>query len=106
MTGFFATDAISGGPNGVFYANTDIGGNQLANQLYAITVSAFWALIVTSLILVVLDYTIGLRVSADEEEAGLDSSLHGESIIPLEGVKYEKKVVEMEVVPKHELAGV
>lgn len=80
LTGFFATSKITGGPNGVFYANTDIGGNQLANQLYAITISVFWALIVTSLILFTLEYTIGLRVSEEEEEAGLDASLHGETI--------------------------
>lgn len=84
-TGFFATDTITANSssNGVFYGNTDVGGNQLANQLYALTVSIFWSLTGTLAILYALEYTIGLRVSAEEEEAGLDSSLHGESIIPV-----------------------
>ena len=37
----------------------------------------FWSLIV----LKVLDFTIGLRVSREEEKAGLDASIHGETIV-------------------------
>jgi len=39
-------------------------------------------LFMTTIILIVVDKTMGLRVSESEEELGLDSSLHGESVIP------------------------
>lgn len=80
LTGFFATAAVSGRPNGVFYTDTHYGGRQLGIQLYAITFSVFWALILTFGILLVVDFTIGARVTEKEEEIGLDKSIHGESI--------------------------
>ena len=53
-------------------------GEQIVRQLVTIGASWAWAFIMTALILVVLKYTIGLRVSEQEEEQGLDASLHGE----------------------------
>ena len=36
-----------------------------------------WAFVVTALIMLALLYTIGVRVSQDEEAVGLDVSQHG-----------------------------
>ena len=61
---------------GVFYGSTLNGGTQLALQLYAVVISVFWSGICTSIIMVLLDYTIGVRVSLEVEEIGLDFSHH------------------------------
>ena len=42
-----------------------------------------WAFVVTALIMLALRYTIGLRVSQEEEAIGLDLSQHGESAYEL-----------------------
>jgi Amt family ammonium transporter len=39
-----------------------------------------WSLVGSFVILAVLKYTIGIRVSAEVEEEGLDINLHGEVI--------------------------
>ncbi len=50
----------------------------LINQLVATVVTWGLAIVVTYVLLKVLDATIGLRVSQDEEIQGLDLSQHGE----------------------------
>jgi len=85
-TGFFATPSICG-LYGVYYGDLTVGGNQLAAQLYGISISIGWASFATYIILKLVDLTIGLRVSEAEEDAGLDSSLHGESLTSGEPAK-------------------
>jgi Amt family ammonium transporter len=53
-------------------------GEQIVNQLIAIGASWGWSFVVTAVILLALKFTIGLRVSEAEEQAGLDVSQHGE----------------------------
>jgi len=53
-------------------------GEQIVRQLGAIGVAWGWAFVTTIIILYVLKHTIGLRVSEEKEEAGLDISEHGE----------------------------
>ena len=53
-------------------------GMQIVNQLIGIGASWAWSFILTAVILLALKYTMGLRVSDDEEEAGLDASEHAE----------------------------
>jgi Amt family ammonium transporter len=75
-TGLFATAAVSGLPyaNGLFHGHA----MQVWDQsLGAIAVIAY-SFTVTFIILKVLDLTIGVRVSEDEEELGLDVTQHGE----------------------------
>ncbi len=73
--GLFASTAINAaGANGLFHGNP----GQLGIQLLAIGVSIVWAFGMTALILKILDWTMGLRVSKDEEEVGLDLAQHGE----------------------------
>ncbi|MCI0780033.1 MAG: ammonium transporter [Chloroflexi bacterium] len=42
-----------------------------------------WAFVVTALIMLAFRYTIGIRVSQEEEAIGLDISQHGESAYEL-----------------------
>jgi len=78
LAGLFASRRINGVTDGLFYARD--GGVQLAVQLFGIVVCMGWSLLITSLILLFVDATMGLRVSEAEEIEGIDSSFHGESL--------------------------
>jgi Amt family ammonium transporter len=74
-TGLFATKAVNdAGANGLFYGNP----GQLIVQFTAVAASIIFAFGVTFVMAKLLDRTIGLRVSENEEEVGLDISEHGE----------------------------
>ena len=81
-TGFFSTSAVTGNPrqNGVYMAGLSQGGGQLGKQIAAALFTIGWAGIGTYILMKFVDLTMGLRVSAEHEEAGLDESLHGETI--------------------------
>jgi len=53
-------------------------GGQILRQLGAIGATFGWSFILTLIILIVLKYTMGLRVTTDEEKRGLDLTQHGE----------------------------
>jgi Amt family ammonium transporter len=75
-TGLFASKAInSAGNDGLFFGNSSLIGIQ------ALSVVSAWvySFVVTLIILKVLDWTMGLRVSEEYEINGLDISQHGES---------------------------
>jgi Amt family ammonium transporter len=75
-TGLFASTAInSAGANGLFYNG---GFGLLGKQAIAVGVAIVYAAGVTLLLVLVLKAVMGLRVSPDEEEAGLDLAQHGE----------------------------
>ena len=78
LTGVFATtDVNPGAANGVFY---DVSGgvSLLIGQVAAVVVTAAFSIVATFVILKILDVTMGLRVSQEEETQGLDLSQHGE----------------------------
>jgi Amt family ammonium transporter len=79
LTGVFAYGpftATKDAPAGV-----NIGGlAQFEAQVVAVVVTLVWSGVMTYIILKVVDVTIGLRVSAEDEREGLDVSLHGERI--------------------------
>jgi Amt family ammonium transporter len=72
-TGIFATAAVSG-------AKGLVDGNwlQVPIQIAAIAVIVAFAFSTTWLLAKLVDVTIGLRVTREEETAGLDISQHGE----------------------------
>lgn len=83
LTGVFAASAV----NPIFkdaLGNTSASGliegnpHQLLNQLMAVAISWVLAIVGTLIILKLVDVTIGLRVSEEEEVQGLDLSQHGE----------------------------
>jgi Amt family ammonium transporter len=81
-TGLFATRALNpAGADGLLYGNSA----QLWNQIVGVV--AGWALgfIVTAILLKVLDATMGLRVTEEDEMAGLDLTQHSETAYSLGG---------------------
>ncbi|MEE8548457.1 MAG: ammonium transporter [Alphaproteobacteria bacterium] len=75
LTGVFAVEAI-GGTKGALEGNA----GQILLQLYGIGVTATYCAVATFVILKVVDAVIGLRADAEDERAGLDQSLHGETV--------------------------
>jgi len=74
-TGLFATKLINpAGADGLFYGNP----SQFFIQLLGVVVVAVFAFVMTFGIAKLLDAVMGLSVSPDEEEVGLDISEHGE----------------------------
>jgi Amt family ammonium transporter len=74
-TGIFAWKGINpGGDNGLIHGNIALVGKQLVG----IGATIVYAAVVTFIILKVIEKVMGLRVSEQEEQAGLDVSLHGE----------------------------
>jgi len=74
-TGLFATVAVnSDGANGLFFGNP----GQVGIQVLAILVTIAFSFGMTFVLAKALNGSIGLRVSAMEEEVGLDISSHGE----------------------------
>ena len=75
-TGLFASKLVnSAGNDGLFFGNSSL----LWNQLISIGAAWVYSFIVTFVILKVLDATLGLRISEEDESDGLDLSQHGES---------------------------
>lgn len=72
-TGIFAVAAV-GGTDGLIEGNE----GQMVDQVVAMVVVAVYSFAVTGIILKALDLTVGIRVSEDEEQLGLDVTQHGE----------------------------
>ena len=74
-TGLFATKTInSAGADGLFYGNP----GQFIIQCKAVAVTLIYSFVVTFIICKIIDMTIGLRVSQEEEVMGLDLTQHHE----------------------------
>jgi Amt family ammonium transporter len=85
LTGVFAQQAI----NPIFGAGKAVGGldghwAQVGNQLIGVLIAWGFALVGTIVLLKIVDMITGLRVDAEEEEAGLDITQHGEEAYNLE----------------------
>ena len=72
LTGCFAKPDI-GGASGLFYGNAE----QLGWQIAGILMTSVYSAAGTAIIMLALKFTIGIRVSEDEEDMGLDASEHG-----------------------------
>jgi Amt family ammonium transporter len=68
LTGVFASKEISGSEGSVL------------TQLWGVGTTVVYGFVVSYVILIVIDKTIGLRVAEEQERQGLDISLHGESL--------------------------
>jgi Amt family ammonium transporter len=71
LTGVFVSKEISG---------VDGSLKQVLIQSMGVATTVIYGFIASYVILMVIDKTIGLRVSEEQEREGLDISLHGESI--------------------------
>lgn len=76
LTGVFATQLITGadGAQGALYGDW----NQLWIQIIATAVTIIYSAILTLILFFIVNKTIGLRVTKEEESVGLDISQHGE----------------------------
>jgi Amt family ammonium transporter len=76
LTGVFAVKDI-GGTAGLLEGN----GYQVVAQLIGVVSTLVYGFVVSFLILKGLDLAMGLRVTEEQEQQGLDVSLHGESVL-------------------------
>jgi Amt family ammonium transporter len=84
-TGLFASKAVNdGGADGLFFGNPA----QLWYQIVAVLATYVLAIVGTFVILKVIDVLMGLRISADDEAAGLDLSQHSETAYTFGGGSY------------------
>lgn len=75
-TGLFASKAINAaGVDGLFFGNPSL----LITQAMSVGAAWLYSFVMTFIILKVLDWTMGLRVSEEHEVDGLDQSQHGET---------------------------
>ncbi len=75
LTGVFATKSVTEGVSGLIEAGNV---QQVINQAAGVGASVVTAVIGTFILLKILDATMGLRVTQDEEQQGLDLSQHNE----------------------------
>jgi Amt family ammonium transporter len=76
LTGVFASTAVnSAGADGLLNGNPA----QLFNQLMAVLITWVYAGGLTFVFVKLVDMTVGMRVSTEEEREGLDQSQHGET---------------------------
>lgn len=74
-TGLFASTAVNpGGADGLFFGNPA----QFGIQALSVAVTLGYSFVVTFILLKVVDATMGLRASEEDEVMGLDLSQHGE----------------------------
>lgn len=77
LVGFFADKGINAaGADGLFYGG---GGELLKDQIVAAVAVMLFSGVVSYMLAMGIDKTIGLRVSPDDEMIGLDQSQHAES---------------------------
>jgi ammonium transporter, Amt family len=89
LTGVFATNLINDGlkdSNGKLLPLGWVDGNpgQILNQGAAVLISWGLAIVGTLIILKIVDLTVGVRVTSEQEIDGLDLSMHGEEGYNLE----------------------
>jgi Amt family ammonium transporter len=75
LTGVFAVEQY-GGTAGLIEGNP----GQVLNQVYGIAIVIAYDVVVSLIILKVVDVVIGLRVTPEVEQEGLDLALHGETV--------------------------
>ena len=84
-TGLFASKAINdAGDNGLFFGNP----GQLWTQIVAVVATYVLAIVATYVILKIVDAVVGLRVTDEDEVAGLDLSQHSETAYAMGGGQY------------------
>ena len=73
LTGALAAE-VWGGTNGLLFGDA----TPFIENIIGVAAAALYSIAVTFIILKLIDVTIGIRVSDDDESEGLDTTLHGE----------------------------
>ncbi|GGF39068.1 ammonium transporter [Marmoricola endophyticus] len=76
LIGLFSTSDGAGGVDGLFYGG---GLGSLGDQVLGALVAIVWSGVFTAVIGFAIKFTIGWRISEDDEVEGIDSNQHGES---------------------------
>ncbi|MET4427881.1 Amt family ammonium transporter [Mycolicibacterium sp. 624] len=76
LIGFFASEGMPNGVNGLFYGG---GVDQLWKQAVAAFAVMAYSFVVAFAIAFAIKKTMGIRISPEEEEQGIDSTFHRES---------------------------
>ena len=75
-TGLFASTAVNpGGANGLFFGNP----GQFGIQLVSVVATCAFVFVASYVLLKIVDAVMGLRITPEEEEQGLDLSQHNET---------------------------
>ena len=74
-TGVFATSAVQAGYRGLIDGNA----GQVVTQLIAVGATIAYAVVATFVIVRFVDAILGIRISARDEELGIDLAVHGEA---------------------------
>ncbi len=69
------------GANGLLFGGSDL----IVDQLVATVITVVFSGVMSFIIATVIDKTIGLRVTDDEEDTGLDLSQHSETAYSMSG---------------------
>jgi Amt family ammonium transporter len=86
-TGLFASKTVNAaGGDGLFFGNP----GQLWTQVVAVLATYALAIVVTWVVLKVVDAAVGLRVTEEDEVAGLDLSQHSETAYAMGGGSYSE----------------
>ena len=87
LLGLFADKAVNGGipDEGLFFGG---GAELLGDQIIAVVAAIVFSGVLTYIIAKVIDVTMGLRVSEEDEVTGLDLSQHSETAYALGGGQY------------------
>ena len=80
LVAFLAQEAFGG----MGLAEGTTAGSQFVTQVKSVGIVAIWSAVVTYVLAMILKATIGLRVSEEEEEEGLDQASHGETAYSLD----------------------
>ena len=76
LIGFLASESMPNGVNGLFYGG---GLDQLWRQAVAAGAVMIYSFVVAGVIAFAIKKTIGIRISPDEEEKGIDTAFHREA---------------------------
>ncbi|MGC5362832.1 ammonium transporter [Streptomyces sp. DT24] len=76
LVGLFATGSFQSDARGLFYGG---GLGQLGKQTVGVAVVLTYSLVVSALLALALDRTIGMRVTEEEEVSGIDRAEHAET---------------------------
>lgn len=85
LVGFFATGGVQSDAKGLFYGG---GLEQLGKQTVGVVAVLAYSLVVSALIALLLDRTIGMRVSEDDEISGIDQVEHAETAYDFSGAAW------------------
>ncbi|WP_244963129.1 ammonium transporter [Nocardioides dongkuii] len=80
LIGVFSTSEGAGGIDGLLYGG---GAGSLGDQTLGVLVAVVFSAVITAVIALAIKYTLGLRVTEEDEVEGIDLAAHGESAYDL-----------------------